>query len=96
MGDAPQNLAFGFAHVTLDEQIAMGEQRRALRFQPLFRAGCLLCRWRARAPSAQCGLLGCETLPCARHSTQHRFDHIGEDMKDTDLMRHPTEDLRAR
>jgi len=40
----------------------MGEQRRALRGQPLFRAGCLLGRWRARAPSAQFGLLGCQAF----------------------------------
>jgi hypothetical protein len=40
--DAPQDLPFGFVHVTLDEQVPRGEQRGALRFEPFFRAGRLL------------------------------------------------------
>jgi hypothetical protein len=55
--------------VTLDDQISMGKQRGALRFQSLFRAGRLLGGWRARAPSAQGGLLGCQTLAGAGDST---------------------------
>ena len=80
--------------MTLDEEISRGEQRGALLCQPFFGASRLLGCWRARAPLGQFGLLGRETLTLAGYSTQHRFDHIGEDMKRTDLMRHPTEELR--
>jgi hypothetical protein len=44
MGEAPQDLAFGFVQGPLDEQIPMCEQTSTLRFQPLFGAGRLLCR----------------------------------------------------
>jgi len=71
----------------------MGEQRGALCFQPLFRAGRLLGRWRARAPSAQFGLLGCQGFACAGHGTYNGFAHLGHDMKRTDLMRDIPEHL---
>jgi len=80
--------------VTLDEQIPMGEQRSALRGEPLFGASCLLGRWRARAPSTQFRLLGRETLPRAGHRTQHRFDHISHDRERTELMPDAAKNLR--
>ena len=79
---------------TLHEQMPMGVQVDALLGESFFLAGCSLrCRG-ARTPFGQFGLLGPETLARAGHSTQHRFDHLGEDMKHTDLMRHPTKELR--
>ena len=71
----------------------MREQTSALRFQPLLGAGRLLCRWRARAPFAQCGLFGCKALACAGHRTQHGFDYLGDNVKRADLMRHIPEHL---
>ena len=68
-GDTPQELAFGFVQVPLNKQIPMGEQTSALRFQSLFCAGRLLGCWRARAPSAQLGSLGCEALAGAGYGT---------------------------
>ena len=62
--------------------------------QPLFRAGRLLSRWRARAPFAQLRLFGCQGLVCAGHGTQYGFRHIGHDVKLTDLMRHLPEHLQ--
>ena len=91
--DAPQGLPFGFIQVTLDEQIPRGEQRGALRGQPLFRAGRLLGCWRARAPFAQFGLLGCQGLAGAGHGTSDGFAHLGHDMKRTDVMRDLSEHL---
>jgi hypothetical protein len=93
MGNAPQNLTFGFAHVTLDEQIPMGEQRSAVRFQPLFRAGSLLGHLCARTAPGQFGLLSRQALALAGHRFQHRFDDILDDMKLAQLMGHPAKDL---
>jgi hypothetical protein len=78
---------------TTDEQIAMGEQRRALRCQPFFCAGGLLCRWRARASSTQFGLCGCQALTGAGYSPYDGFADLGHDMKRTDLMRDIPEHL---
>jgi hypothetical protein len=89
----PQELAFGFGQVTLDEQIPMGEQRGALRCEPLFRAGRLLGCGRARAPFASFGLLGCEALAGAGHSPEDGFVHLGHDRKRPDVMRDVPEHL---
>lgn len=92
LGDAPQRLACTFAQVMLDKQLAMGEQSGALLFQPLFLAGGVPCRFRARASFGQFGLFGREALACAGHGTSDGFDHLGHDMTRTNLMRHVSED----
>ena len=89
----PQELAFGFGQVTLDEQMPLGEQRGALRCQPLFRAGCRLRGLRAWPTSGQCGLRGCQALAGAGHGTSDRLVHLGHNMKRTDLMRDIPEHL---
>jgi hypothetical protein len=71
----------------------MGEQRGALRGEPLFGAGRRLRGWRARPAFGQFGLRGCQALAGASHSTQHRFDHLGDDMKLADVMPHLPEHL---
>ena len=91
--DTPQGLPFGFVQVTLDEQIPMGEPRGAWRFQPLGRAGRLLGRWRARAPLAPGGLLGCQALACAGHGPSDRLVPLGHDMQRTEVMRDIPEPL---
>jgi hypothetical protein len=95
-GDTPQSLTFGFAQVPLDDQRAMSEQRGALRFEPLFRAGCLLCCWRTRAPFVQWGLLDYQALAGAGYGTSDRFAYLGPNRKRTDLMRDIPEDLGER
>jgi hypothetical protein len=71
----------------------MGEQRGALRREPLFDAGRCLRGWRARPAFAQFGLLGCQVLAGAGHRPHHRFHHLGDDMKLADLMPHLPEHL---
>jgi hypothetical protein len=93
-GDPPPLLPFTVAQVTLHEQMPMSVQVDALLCQPFFLASCCLCCLGAWTPFGQFGLLGRETLPRAGHSTQHRFDHLGEDMKRTDLVGHPMKELR--
>jgi hypothetical protein len=66
-GEAPQGLACGLAPVTLDDPISRGKQRGTLLCQPLVRAGRLLGGWRARAPLASWGVLGCQALAGAGH-----------------------------
>src|SRR4029453_1118337 len=93
-GDPPPLLPFAVAQVTLHEEMPIRVQVDALLCEPFFLAGCSLrCRG-ARTPFGQFGLLGRETLSRAGYSTQHRFDHLGEDMKRTDLMRYPMKGLR--
>ena len=86
-GDPPEGLAVGCAQVPLDEQRPMGAQCRALRGQPLFGAGGLRGRWRARAPSTPFGWGGCQALAGAGNGTSDGFAHLGHDMKRTDVMR---------
>jgi hypothetical protein len=78
----------------LHEQMPIFVQVDALLCEPLFLVGRRLRCLRARTPFGPFGLLGRETLPRAGHSPQHPFDHIGEDMKRTDVMRYPTKELR--
>jgi hypothetical protein len=94
-GDPPPRLPFAWAQGTLHEEMPIRVQVDALWCEPFFLAGCSLrCRG-ARTPCGPFGLLGRETLARAGYSTQHRFDHLGEDMKRTDLMRNPMKDLRS-
>src|SRR5262245_49889563 len=71
----------------------MGEQRGALRGEPLFGAGCRLRGWRAWPAFGQFGLLGCQALAGASYRPYHRFHHLGDDMKLADLMPHLPEYL---
>ena len=82
-GEAPQQRAGGFAHVPLEAQLPLAAQRRALRCQPLGRAGGLLCRWRTRAPAAPCGLCGCQALAGASDGTSDGCADLGHEMQRT-------------
>ena len=73
--------------MTLDKEIPMGEQRDALRGEPLFGARRRLRGRRARSAFGQFGLRGCQTLASAGHGTSDGFVHRGHDMKRTDVMR---------
>ena len=87
-GEAPQQRAGGFAHVPLEAQLPLAAQRRALRCQPLGRAGGLLCRWRTRAPAAPCGVCGCPALAGASDGTSDGCADLGHEMQRTAVRPH--------
>jgi hypothetical protein len=93
-GEPPPLLPCALAQVPWHDEMPIRVEVDALLCKPFFLAGCSLrCRG-ARTPFGPFGLLGRETLPRAGSSTQHRLDHLGEDRKRPDVMRHPMQDLR--